>query len=461
MVGPDFHRPLAPHVEHFTQRNDPVATVSADGVAQTFAAAAAVPSDWWTLFHAKPIDDAVDQALAGSATLDAAQAALRQSQDLLRAGAGVFFPQIDAGAGVSRQKFSPFGVGTIANGTIFNLFTWSASVSYVLDISGGERRRVEALSADVDAQRQALLATYLTLSANVVNTMIARAAYTDELAATREMVDLLQQQITLTERQAAAGTVPYLSVVSLQSEKATLEASVPALAQKLEQAEDLLATLSGQLPAEWHAPPLSLSEVALPATLPKAVPSKLVHRRPDILLAEAQLHSASAGIGVASAALYPSVTLNGGLGADGRRLGEILRKSGSFWSLGTSIAAPVFHGGTLRAQRQAAIDAYGVSQANYRQTVLAAFAQVADSLRALEHDASALEAQSRALAASREALRLVRISYEAGTVNYLQILIADGQYHAARIAYFQDVAQRLQDTVALFVALGGSWTNDE
>jgi NodT family efflux transporter outer membrane factor (OMF) lipoprotein len=187
----------------------------------------------------------------------------------------------------------------------------------------------------------------------------------------------------------------------------------------------------------------------------------LVRQRPDILAAEAQLHGASAEIGVATAALFPSFTLNGSYGVENTSFNNLFKNVSSIWSLGPNITAPLFHGGTLQSKRQAAIEGYNQSLANYRQTVLSALAQVADTLRALEHDAETLHAQSQALDTAEEALRLIQANYQAGIANYLQVLIANGQYHQAKIGYLQALAQRFQDTVALFVALGGGWWNAE
>jgi len=459
MVGPNFSRPPPPKVEQFEHGEPTRGPLVAEGVAQTFSAQAGVPTDWWTLFGSHAIDSAVDEALTASPTLEGAQAALRQSEDEMRAGAGVFFPQVDAGFGASRQKYSPLRVGSETPPTLFNLFTLSASISYALDIWGGERRLVEGLNAQTDSQRYALLATYLTLTSNVVNTMIARAAYSDEIAATREMTGLLREQITLTDAQVQAGTAAYSAVLTLENELATLEASLPVLEQKRAQAEDLLASLSGAFPAQWQAPDLSLRDIALPATLPDTVPSELVGRRPDILQAEAALHVASANIGVATANLLPGITLSASGGYNNTSMGALLQRSGQVWAVAANVSAPVFHGGTLWFQRKAALDAYAQSEAAYRQVVLNAFAQVADALRALENDAHALDAQTRALQAAGEALRLIKADYAAGTVGYVQILIADSQYHQAQIARLQGVAQRLQDTVALYVALGGGWNS--
>jgi len=454
-VGPDFSRPPEPQVEQFVNGAPPAATLSAAGKAQAFRADAAVRDDWWTLFGCRAINMTVDEALTGNATLAAAQATLLRSEHDLRAGAGVFLPQADAQFSASRQKFSPLRAGVDLAPSIFNLFTLSATVSYALDIWGGERRAVEALAAQVDAQRYALAGAYLTLAANVVNTMIARAAYRDEIAATQETVALVDQQIAITNAQVKAGTSAYAALLTLENERATLQASVPVLAQKDAQAADLLALLSGQFPSEWQAQPVSLADITLPAGLPQTVPSSLVRRRPDILQAEAALHVASAGIGVATAALFPNLTLSASGGFDNMALHGLLGKEGQVWSVGAGLTAPLFQGGTLWYRRKAALAAFDEASALYRQTVLAAFAQVADTLRALEHDAAALDAQTRAVEAAAQALSLLKTNYAAGTIGYLDILIADRQYHTARIAWLEASAQRLQHTVAFYAALGG------
>ncbi|MFM0326542.1 efflux transporter outer membrane subunit [Caballeronia glebae] len=460
-MGPDFHEPPAPRVGHM-ERGAPVAgVIDAAGGSQRFSADATLPRDWWTKFGSSAIDRVVTDALVANPTLASAQAALRQSEDDVRAGAGVFYPQFDASMSASRQRYSSLRVGANEPPVLFNLFTLSAQVSYALDIWGGERRSLEALRARSDAQHHALAAAYLTLSANIVNTMIAFAAYGDEIAATREMIALLDEQVSVTRSQVTAGVAAYSAVLTLENERATLEATIPALMQRREQAGNLLAALSGSFPSQWDAPDLSLENIALPAALPRAVSSEVVRQRPDIRQAEAALHVASANIGVATANLFPGVTLNAGGGYGNRSMGALLSQNGQAWSAAADVTAPLFHGGTLWFERRAAIDAYDQARAAYEQVVLAAFEQVADTLRALENDAHALDADARALATSEEALRLLQADYEAGTVGYLSILVADGQRHQARIAWLQGVAQRLQDTVALFAALGGGWYGDE
>jgi NodT family efflux transporter outer membrane factor (OMF) lipoprotein len=446
-------------VDRYTHGEEPTVTISAEGQAQRFESGGKMAGDWWRFFNSSKLDVLMNQAITENPDLQAAQARLRQSQNILLAGYGVFYPQVDGNLGAARQKFSPVRFGSSSEASIFNLYTLSATVGYTLDLFGGNRRAVESLKAQVDFQRDTVLATYLTLSGNIVNTVIAHAAYTAQIKATEEIIGLLREQIRITEVQAQAGTVAYLNVLSLRTQLAATEATLPLLEQKLSQTEHLLATLLGRVPAESDPVQIDLADLTLPDHLPITLPSELVRQRPDILAAEALLHSASANIGVATAALFPSFTLNGGYGLNSNSTSDLFKSTSGFWSLGANLTAPLFHGRTLWFERKAAMDAYQQSLANYRQSVLSAFAQVADTLRALEHDAEAVQAEAQALDASEHALRIVKANYEAGVAGYLQLLVANDQYHQARIDYLQARAQRLQDTVALFVALGGGWWN--
>jgi NodT family efflux transporter outer membrane factor (OMF) lipoprotein len=454
-VGPDFVRPSPPTENRYTREPLPDATAPADGKAQQFTAGGALNADWWRLFKSAQLNAVVRQAIANNPSLQASEASLRQSQDRLRAGYGVYFPHIEAGADATRQRTAPLQQGLRTPSTIFTLVTLSGTISYALDVFGGERRTVEGLRAQADYERYASMAAYLTLSANVVDTSIARAAYAAQIRATEQLIDLEKQQLHLTEVQVLAGTAPYSNVLAIRSLISANQALLAPLQQKISQAEDLLATLEGVFPSKGTLPDIDLAELALPVDLPVSLPSELVRQRPDILSAEAQLHVASANIGVATAAMFPSISLSGTYGGAGSNFGNLSAASGRFWSMGPSATIPLFQGGTLWYGRKAAIDAYLQAQADYRQTVLGAFAQVADSLKALEHDAEALQAQAEAHFAAGEALRLLQANYRAGLVGYLDVLAADVQFHEATIAYLQAVAQRHQDTVALFVALGG------
>jgi NodT family efflux transporter outer membrane factor (OMF) lipoprotein len=458
-VGPTFHRPAPPADTHYSSGADPVATVAAAGVVQKFTPGAHLAPDWWRLFHSAQLDAIIAEGLAKNPGLDAAQASLRSSRDQLRSGYGIFFPAVDAGAAAERERFSTVNLGEQSPGAIFNLFTVSASINYALDVFGGNRRMLEALHAQVDVAKATEQATYLTLTANIADTVIARAGYRAEVDATRRLVELQTEQVKLAQIQADAGTAAYSTVLSLRSQLAAAEATIPQLEQKAAQSDDLLAALCGHTPSEWSAPDLALADLLLPADLPVSLPSELVRQRPDILAAEATAHGASAEVGVATAAMLPSLTLTGSAAASSNSRSNLFPSNGRAWSLGADAAIPVFSGGTQWYKRKAAVDTYRQAMALYRQTVLGAFEQVADTLRALDHDAATLSADEEALADAAEALKLIEANYEAGLVTYLDVLNADEQYQQAQLNDIQAIAARYQDTVALFAALGGGWWN--
>lgn len=459
-VGPDFVVPPAPSVTHYTTGTDPANTVVADGVTQRFETAAALPPDWWRLFDSPKLDAAVLQGLAGSPTIALAEANLRQARDNLLAGQGIFYPQIDGAAGASRQRSSPSASPTHLSEGTFNLFTLSASVSYTLDIFGGEQRAIEALKATVDYRQNVARAASLTLVSNIANAVIANAAYDAEINANLEIIEFEKEQVRIAGVQSTAGTMAYTDMLALEAQLEANEALLPPLRQKLVLGEDLLAVLTGRLPAEMPPFKIEFTDLSLPRALPLSLPSALIQQRPDILQAQASLQAASAGIGVATAAMLPNITLSGAFGSSSTAVGNLFSPSSTLWSLGVGLVQPIFRGGTLWYQREAAKDAFDASAASYRQTVLVAFEQVADTLRALEHDAEALAAEDRAVRTASRARVLVQANYTAGLATYVNLLLADIQYHDARIAEIEARAVRYQDSVALFAALGGGWWND-
>ena len=456
-VGPDFVSLSAPQNAAYLKNGLPKEALIADGKSQSLISGTISDSRWWEMFKADSLNAIVDEALKQNASLQASEANLLQSQDLLRAGYGIFFPQVSARLGASRNSIAPIESGLPSSGSIFNLSTASANVSYVLDVFGGERRQVETLRAQVDFQKYSTDAAYLILSANVVNTSIARAAYLEQIKSTEELIALEKDQLKVAQAQVTGGTAAYATVLSIQTLIAGNEASIAPLRQRVSQAEHLLAVLEGVDPSHVNLSDITLESLTLPSDIPVSLPSELVRARPDILAAEAQMHVASADVGVATANMYPSISLNAGYGVANNSFASLSGPSQQFWTIGPSINIPIFAGGSLYYAKQAAIDAYQQTQASYRQTVLTAFSQVADCLTALEHDAQALQGQLDARRYAADALKLQQISYNAGLVDYLSVLVADVQYHQASIAYLQALAQRYQDTVALYVALGGGW----
>jgi NodT family efflux transporter outer membrane factor (OMF) lipoprotein len=467
-VGPDFVRPRSPALTQYAHEQTPVQTAAGDGRAQRFDMGAEIPEDWWRLFNSPELDAVVRKAIDESPTLQSALSRLRQGQENLRAGYGVFFPQINANFDATRERFSPaqFGISGqssasqstgLGQGSTFNLFTLQGTVSYVLDVFGGERRHVEDLAAQVEYQKQTARAAALMLVSNVVNASIAGAGYMAQVEATQQIIGFQQEQLRITENQAKAGTVPYSNVLAIRAQLEATEATLPPLQKNLSQSRHLLTALVGQFPEQWAPPTFDLTDFTLPVEIPVTLPSELARRRPDILAAEAQLHSASANVGVATAALFPNLTLSGNYGRTSTDISKLFTPGANVWSIGSNLAQPIFNGGTLWFQRRAAVEAYKASLSDYQQTVAAGFQQVADSLRALEFDAHTLEAQSESLSTAARNLELTNSNYKSGLVNYLQVLSAGTQYQQARLGFIQARAVRLQDTTALFAALGGGW----
>jgi NodT family efflux transporter outer membrane factor (OMF) lipoprotein len=460
-VGPDFVKPESAAVKSYDLKGLPKQANAGQSAAPRFNEGVGPAAYWWRAFDSCKLDAVVALGLEDNPGLQAAEASLRASRENLSAGAGIFYPQVSATFSQSRGNTVSGSAGSVKTGSAINLSTLSASVSYALDLFGGQRRSVEALGAQVDVQRAQTLGVYMTLTGNIVNTSIAIAAYREELDEFNQLILVEKDQISIATKQYQAGIAPYSSVLALQNQLASLEASIPPVRQRLSQAEHLLATLVGKTPAEWEVPDLHLSGLSLPERVPLSLPSALVRQRPDILAAEAQLHAANAQIGVATAALFPSFTLTGSYGRSSSLMHELADPGNMVWGIGGNIAEPVFNGGALRAKRRAAIDLRDQHLALYRQTVLSAFAQVADFIRALEHDAEQLQAELQTVQNSKIALDLVQDNYKAGMVNYLQVILADIQYRQARIGYLQARAQQMQDIAAMYVALGGGWQHDE
>jgi NodT family efflux transporter outer membrane factor (OMF) lipoprotein len=462
-VGPDFHKPEAPGVNSYTPAPLPEETAAASvegGEAQRFAFGMEIPGQWWTLFHSEALDRLIRSALEKSPTLAAARAALRQARENLAAQSGVvLFPSVDTQGSVTREKFSGASFGQPGQGTILTLYNASVNVSYTLDVFGGGRRELEALRALVDYQSFQLEAAYITLTSNIVTAAVKEASLRSQIRATREIISSQEKQLDIVGQQYRLGGASFADVLAQKAQLAQTKATLPPLEKDLAQTRHLLAILTGALPAEADLPEFFLDELRLPRELPVSLPSLLVRQRPDIRASEALLHQASAQVGVATANLYPQITLTGNYGSETTKLSSLFGQGTSVWNLTAGLLQPIFHGGELIAKRSAAEAAYDQASAQYRETVLQAFQNVADVLRALDSDAVALTAQAEAESAAADTMALTEKQFGLGAVNYLSLLNAERQYQQSKVLRIQAQAQRFADTAALFQALGGGWWN--
>ena len=456
-VGPDFVRPAPPAVQRYTAAAMP-ATMGADtGAAQSLRVGAALSAQWWELFRSSKLDAVVSRAVADNKTLAAARAALAQAQATVAAARGAYFPQIAFDASASRRRSGTQLPGSGASASISNVYSLGPTVSYAPDVFGGARRVVEQQQALAQFQRYELAAAYLTLTGNAVSQAVSMASLRGQIEATEAVVTDDERNLTLVREKYTVGKAAWVDILTARTQLAADRAALPALRQQLSAAQHALSILAGSAPAGWSPPAFDLADFTLPHALPLTLPSELVRQRPDILAAEAQLHASSAAIGIATAQLYPSVTLSGSLGQQALSTAALFQPASRYWSLSGDLLAPIFQGGRLRAQRRAAIAAYRASLASYEQTVLQGLQQVADTLQALQHDAQLVEAERQILVNATDALQLQRISYAAGKTSLLTLIDAERSYQQARLGLVRAQAQRLQDTAQLFVALGGGW----
>lgn len=457
-VGPDFQSPAAVPDARYTPGPQPVATVPALGKSQSFVPGDP-PQQWWTLFGSDKLDATVRAALAASPTLTQASARLREAQENLNARTGATrFPTVDASLNATRQQvdLTSVGITQFPSPGPFTLYNATVQVSYALDLFGGQRRELEGLQAAVDYQRYELEAARLSLAANVVTAAIREAGLRAQLADTVAIADAQRRQLGIMTERLKLGGVARVDVQRQQAELAQTQALIPGLSQQIDVTRHQLAVYIGQTPASAQLPEFGLEDLTLPEALPVSLPAELARRRPDIRAAEALLHQASADIGVATANLYPQITLTASGGTQEMRARDLF-SSMNVWSLAAGVVQPVFHGGELRARKRAKEAAYEQSLGAYQQAVLQGLQNVADTLRALDADAATLQAREDNARQTRGTLAIVTEQYRLGGVSQFTLLDAERQSRQATLDLSQATATRLADSAALMQALGGGW----
>ena len=462
-VGPDFLRPDPPDAERFTKEPLPAATATAPvtgGSAQRFLGDRDIPAEWWQVFHSGPLNALIEEALKANPTVTAAEAALRQAHELTLAGEGAFYPTVQAGFNASRNKTAQSLSPATASGNLYySLYTAQLTVSYVPDVFGGTRRQVEALLAQEENQRFQLEAAYLTLTANLVAAVVTEASLRGQIAVTEEIISIQRQSLDILRRQLTIGQVAGADVAAQEAALAQAEAILPPLRKQLLQQRHLLAVLIGRTPDDEPKAAFDLASLHLPEELPVSLPSRLVEQRPDIRAAEAQLHAASAQIGVAIANMLPQINLSANGGTTALTIGALFGPGTAFWTIAAGAAQTIFDAGTLLHKKRAADAAFDEAASQYRQTVLTGFQNVADALSEIQTDADGLVAATDAERAAAQSLAIAQRQLAIGAVNYLALLNAQNTYQQARNTLVQAQAARFADTAALFQALGGGWWN--
>jgi len=484
-VGPRYHHPEAPANAGYAPAPLPQSSASAPihgGEEQRLISDRDIPFQWWELFKSPALNALVERAFRANPTIAAAHAALVQAQEMVYAQQGFFFPTINANYNFERQKLAgnlavDNAPGTEGNGDnlnppvqnlnsfphtaplFYNFHTAQLTVGFVPDVFGANWRQVESLAAQTDAQRFALEATYITLASNVVAAAIQEASVRAQIAATRQIIAAEERSLQILRDQLRLGYAMRMDVAAQEAALGQAKMLLPPLQKQFEQTRDLIRALVGSLPNQEVPETFELDALQLPPELPVSLPAKIIEQRPDVRAAEAQLHSANAQVGVAVAAMLPQFSITGTLGGNADQFGWLFRTGGSYWSVIGSVTQPVFAGGTLLHRKRAASAALKQAAAQYQNTVLTAYQNVADTLHVSLSDADALAADVRAENAAKVTYDLARRQLEVGYISYLSLLGAETAYQQTLLTRVQAQATRYGDTVALFQALGGGWWN--
>ena len=462
MVGPNFQPPPAPAVSGYTvepRLKPAMATDVVGGAPQNFVTALDVGGQWWREFNSPQINAFVEEAVRNHPDVRAAQYALRAARETALQVRGQFLPQVTGNVTATREQITAASGGTTGAPTLYNLYETTVDVSYTLDLFGGIRRQVESADAQAKYQRFEMEATYLTLIANVVTSAISDASLRDQIASTQAIVEAETDQLRRVQRQFEVGAVSQADVLAQQTTLAQTQATLPPLQKQLAQGRNQLMAYLGRLPSEDRGESVSLRSLRLPRKLPVSLPSDLVRQRPDIRQAEATLHQAAATVGVNTANLLPQITLTPSVSSQALEVGQLFTPTGLAWTAAASIAQTLMDGAQLYRTKEASVAAFEQDYALYQSTVLTAFQNVADALRAVQYDAGTLRAQALAEQSALDSLKMAQEQFKVGAIGYAIVIEAQQAYQNAVIARIQAQAQRYNDTVALFQALGGGWWN--
>jgi NodT family efflux transporter outer membrane factor (OMF) lipoprotein len=459
-IGPDYRRPAAPTPEHYKELGDwkPIAPKPA-----------ASDAPWWSIYGDPELDRLERQVSISNESLKASAANYAQALEIVNESRAGYFPTLTAGLSAQRAPTTSSRVAVIPGNppslsvttahSVANEVSASVGASWAPDIWGKIRRTVENSVANAQASAADLAAARLSLQSTLATDYFSLRVDDELTHLYEETVKAYQETLDITRNQFDAGTAAETDVITAQTQLQGAQASLIGVGVQRAQLEHAIAVLIGKTPDQLTIAPAPLNRDVPVA--PVGMPSTLLERRPDIAAAERAAAAASAEIGVATAAYFPSITLAGSFGYTGPALGGLFKVADEVWSVGPQVAETLFDGGLRHAQVAAARAAYDSSVASYRQTVLAAFQQVEDELAALRILEKQAEIQQLAVASAREAVKLTVYQYEAGTVAYTSVVTVQAIALTDEQNLLSTLSSRLSASVALVAALGGGWDSTQ
>ena len=455
-LGPDYQRPDTTMAAEFKQAKGWKVAAPADALQR---------GEWWALYADAELNALVGRLNVSNQNLAAAEAQYRQSRALVRGARSQLFPTIGGSGGVTRAGQG--GTGSSTSSTVQSQTSSSGTsesysvgldASWELDIWGRLRRNLEANRANMQASAADLAAVRLSLQSELVQTYLQLRVMDEQQRLLDQTVGAFARSLRLTENQYRAGIVPKSDATQALTQLRSTEAQAIDLRWQRAQMEHAIAVLIGVPPSELDI--AERDEIPALPSVPLALPSQLLERRPDIASAERQVIAANAQIGIAEAAWYPDLTLSASGGYRNSSFSDLISVPNRFWSLGPQLAMTLLDFGGRQAGLEQAEASYDQTVANYRQTVLNSFREVEDNLVQLRVLAEEAVVQQQALEAAQESLRLIENQYRAGTVDFLSVATVQTTALNNERTNLTLLGDRLAASVQLIAALGGGWDEE-
>ena len=446
MVGPRYNKPEVTAPIEYKESSEWKIAQPRDAINR---------GPWWEVFGDQQLNALVQQVEVSNQTVRVAEARLRQAEALVEQTRAGFLPTVTGSTGATRSRTPNVSGASAASSAPANVYNLALSASWAPDLWGSVRSAVDVNLANAQTSAANLGGVRLLAQAQLAINFFQLRALDSQRQLLENTVAAYQKSLDLTRNRYNAGVAARAEVVLAQTQLRSTQAQLIDVGVQRAQLEHAIAILVGKAPADFALPPAPLA-LTVPV-MPPGLPSELLERRPDIAAAERQMAAANAQIGVAQAAYFPTLTLNGVFGFRANTPQNWLVSPSRLWSVGPALAETLFDGGSRDAAKKQAEAAYDANVATYRQTVLNAFKEVEDNLSALRTLEAEAQTQDEAVQSSRLSTELTLNQYKAGTVNYLNVVTVQAMQHNNEATAVKILGQRLVAAVALVQALGGGW----